>query len=199
MHSPLRARGRPASATKSLHLLRTQGLLFSLQAAGVRELFRRIVISLAATLFVTFTGPGGANAEGVLDGRSFSGMIGPIENPDMEDSLFFNDGQFWSDICTRCGFVPEPYHTEETAEGVRFTGMLESESRGRFDYDGLVKGDGSIRVSITWERRRWYWTSRREIVFIGESASAFETASPADILQDMQLMDPDGNPLCARF
>ena len=163
------------------------------------KLFRRIVISLTAALLVTLAVTAEGSAEGILDGRSFSGMIGPIEDPDLEDSLFFDDGYFWSDICPRCGFVPGPYVTEQTADGVRFTGTLESDSRGRFDYDGLVRDDGSIRVLITWERRRWYWTSRREIVFVGEQTSGFEIASLSGMRQQMQLMDPDGNPICARF
>lgn len=109
-----------------------------------------------------------SSADSALDGRSFAGMIGPAENPDLADSLFFSDGHFWSDICTRCGFLPGRYNTEKTESGIRFTGTLQSDSRGRFDYDGLVADDGSIRVSITWERSRWYWTARREIVFVGQ-------------------------------
>gem|GEM_PF-1899243 len=165
----------------------------------VREVFGRTVIGFAAAMLVSLAGIASADAEGILDDHSFSGMIGPVENPDFEDSLYFDDGHFWSDICTRCGFVPGPYETEATAAGVRFTGTLESSSRGRFDYDGLVGNDGTIRVSIFWERRRWYWTSRREIVFVGQRKTGAETASLSDMRQEMQLMDPEGNPMCARF
>lgn len=171
----------------------------ALKAEGVKKVFRRIAVSLIASLLFALTWTVEGNAEDVLDGRSFSGMIGPVENPDLEDTLFFDKGYFWSDICTRCGFLPGQYDTEEAVDGVRFTGTLESDSRGRFDYDGLVSYDGSIRVSITWERRRWYWTSRREIVFIGKHKSEIETASLSGLRQEMQLMDPDGNPMCARF
>lgn len=166
---------------------------------GASDVFRRFVISIMAAIIVASAGVLDVKAEGALDGRSFSGMIGPAENPDLADSLFFNDGHFWSDICTRCGFVPGPYDTEETADGVRFIGTLESKSRGRFDYDGLVADDGSILVSITWERRRWYWTSRREIVFRGEGMPDTQAGSLAGIRREMQVMNPDGNPMCARF
>lgn len=158
------------------------------------------VFALLVLCFVfSFSGADKGNAEGNLDGRVFTGMIGPAENPDLRDSLYFDDGYFWSDICTRCGFVPGAYESEETTEGIRFTGVLQSDSRGRFDYDGLVKRDGAIRVSITWERRRWYWTSKREIVFVGESSTKAETASLSEARQAILANDPDNNPICARF
>lgn len=125
-------------------------------------------------------------------------MIGPPESPDLEDSLHFSDGHFWSDICTRCGFVPGPYLSKRTEDGVRFTGVLQSDSRGRFEYDGLVRNDGAIEVSIRWERKRWYWTSGREIVFHGSEASDAQP-SLTEIRTEMQDFDPTENPLCARF
>lgn len=166
---------------------------------GAQDVFGRFYINIIAAMLIASAGVLDVKAEGALDGRSFSGMIGPAEKPDLADALFFDDGFFWSDICTRCGFVPGPYDTEETSDGVRFTGTLESESRGRFDYDGLVANDGSIRVSITWERSRWYWTTRREIVFLGEGLLDTRAGSLAGIRREMQVMDPDGNPMCARF
>ena len=162
-------------------------------------MFKRIVTSWALAFLVTLVGIAEGDAEGLLDGRAFSGMIGPIESPDLEDSLYFDDGHFWSDICTRCGFVPGAYHAEEIAEGVRFSGTLESDSRGRFDYVGLVKEDGSIQVSITWERRRWYWTSRREIAFVGQQSPRTDTVSLMDVRQALGSIVVDNNPMCARF
>lgn len=162
-------------------------------------MFRCMTTSLALAFLVALAGTVEGYAEGILDGRAFSGRIGPVEAPDLEDSLYFEDGHFWSEICTRCGFVPGPYNTAETDEGIRFFGSLASDSRGRFDYDGLVRDDGSIHVSITWERRRWYWTSRREITFVGDVSSTSDITSLSDIRHEMQSIDPDGNPLCARF
>ena len=155
--------------------------------------------SLALILLLTFAWISDGHADGLLDGKTFSGMIGPAENPDLPDNLYFDDGYFWSNICTRCGFVPGVYHSEETADGVRFTGTLESDSRGRFDYEGILSSDGSVVVSVKWERRRWYWTSKREIVFVGELSETGKAPSLSETRQDMQSMDPDGNPLCARF
>ena len=138
-------------------------------------------------------------AEGLLDGKIFAGMIGPAENPDLPDSLYFDDGHFWSNICTRCGFVPGLYEAAKTEDGIVFGGTLESDSRGQFEYEGIVKEDGSIVVSVVWERRRWYWTSTREIVFIGAISTPVNTVSLSNTRQQMKTSDPDGNPLCARF
>lgn len=149
--------------------------------------------------FLTLAAAVQADTDGVLDGRAYSGMIGPVENPDLEDRLYFEDGHFWSDICTRCGFEPGLYETEEIAKGVRFTGTLESDSRGQFDYDGLVREDGAIHVSITWERRRWYWTATREIAFVGEAQAGGEPASLEELGRMLQSIDPNGNPMCTRF
>ncbi len=158
---------------------------------------RNFSISLLVALILpVMAGPVGA--VGLLDGRSFAGKIGPVENPDLDDRLFFESGHFWSDISTRCGFVPGIYEAEETGAGIRFTGTLESDTRGRFDYDGLVAPDGTISVSIRWERRRWYWTSRREIVFDGAQA-ATAPVSLSSIREQLNLIDPDSNPACARF
>ncbi|WP_417522502.1 hypothetical protein [Marinovum sp.] len=139
-----------------------------------------------------------AGGAGLLDGKVFSGMIGPADGPDLADSLFFEDGYFWSDICTRCGFVPGEYVSEDTGAGIAFSGTLESPSRGRFAYRGLVQDDGAISVAIRWERRRWYWTSRREIAFVGHRA---QTPSPglSGIRSRIKDSDPDRNPACARF
>lgn len=150
-------------------------------------------------LVLWLAGAGLAMAGGALDGRVFSGVIGPAENPDLSDSLHFSDGYFWSDICTRCGFVPGVYSAEETPDGIRFTGVLESDSRGRFDYDGLARPDGTIEVTIRWERRRWYWTSRREIVFLGTVETETMAAPLVQIRQEMENIDAEANPLCARF
>lgn len=151
-----------------------------------------------STIIAWFFCVGLAHSDNTLDGRMFTGMIGPSENPDLEDSLHFSDGHFWSDICTRCGFLPRPYSSERTEDGVRFAGILESDSRGQFQYNGLVRDDGTIQVSIRWERKRWYWTSRREIAFKGSETRDVEP-SLNEIRTQMQSFDPAENPLCARF
>jgi len=152
----------------------------------------------AMALMLWFVSAASGSAAELLDGKAFRGMIGPVENPDLQDNLFFEDGHFWSEICKRCGFEPGVYSARQTADGVAFTGVLESETRGSFAYDGLVRADGAIQVSIQWERRRWYWTSRREIKFIGELSNA-APAPLAAVRDEIERTDPDENPACARF
>jgi len=153
----------------------------------------------ALTVLLWFWCGSYAFAEGLLDGRVFTGMIGPSENPDLADTLYFNDGYFWSDICTRCGFLPGSYSAKETDEGIVFRGILESNSRGRFEYEGLARDDGTIGVSIQWERKRWYWTSSRKIVFQGTETRNEATLSLKEIRIKMDTVNPGANPLCARF
>ena len=150
-------------------------------------------------LIAVVAAPVGALAEGLLDGRSFGGMIGPAENPDLEDRLYFDEGHFWSEICTRCGFEPGEYLAQQTADGIVFSGVLESDSRGRFTYGGTVSKSGEIAVTIDWEKKRWYWTARREIVFRGK---VLPQSVPADLeatLIRMNAIDPGADPACARF
>ncbi|MCV6592567.1 MAG: hypothetical protein OIF48_06425 [Silicimonas sp.] len=149
-------------------------------------------------LCILLVWPFGVFAEGLLDGRVFEGAIGPVENPDLADSLHFENGHFWSDICTRCGFEPGPYSADVSAEGVVFRGQLVSAERGTFTYEGLARADGSMGVAIRWERKRWYWTARREIAFRGRDAGAVPLSLDA-IKAKMKEMDPGANPLCARF
>lgn len=156
------------------------------------------LLSVAILLHVNFLVETAAAGE-LLDGRAFSGMIGPAENPDLQDTLYFEDGQFWSDICTRCGFVPGRYTAAKTSEGIVFSGVLSSDSRGTFDYRGVVAKNGSIHVVIKWERRRWYWTSRREIVFEGTAEDSGEVASVEAVRALMDYLEPSANPQCARF
>ncbi len=149
--------------------------------------------------FLVFAWTATAQENGLLDGKVFTGMIGPSENPDLADTLYFNQGHFWSDICTRCGFVPGPYVAQEADGGIEFSGTLQSESRGRFNYDGTVGTEGDVIVSITWERRRWYWTSTRKIAFVGHLSTSPQTDSISEIYRQMEASNPDANPLCARF
>lgn len=151
------------------------------------------------TLLVWLACAGAALAGGLLDGRVFEGMIGPRGNPDLADSLHFEDGHFWSDICTACGFRPGPYTARETEAGIVFRGVLHSDSRGRFDYDGLVLRDGAVEVSIGWERARWYWTTRRQITFRGTEVAAPARMGLQQVRSRIEGSDPAANPRCARF
>ena len=148
----------------------------------------------AATAFASDEKP-----SGLLDGHVFKGMIGPSENPDLPDNLYFQDGQFWSEICTECGFMPGAYRAERTEAGIRFTGTLRSEERGLFEYDGLVDNEGRIEVTIAWSRKRWYWTARREIAFAGYQVPESRPSEVDAVIARISLLRPDENPQCRRF
>ncbi|SHG48745.1 hypothetical protein [Cognatishimia maritima] len=160
-------------------------------AVKLRRICGAVLLLLLATQTSVFAGE--------LDGKVFKGLIGPSANPDLEDSLHFSDGHFWSDICTRCGFQPGPYQSKTTEEGTTFQGVLQSDSRGQFTYDGLIHPNGSIDVTIKWERKRWYWTTRREIAFRGQLQDAQPASALKETLAAMHRQNPNENPLCARF
>lgn len=157
---------------------------------------RRAVCAALATVLLTV--PLSAAAAPLLDGRVFEGTIGPNGNPDLADRLQFDDGQFWSGICLDCGFAPGPYTARLVEGGIAFSGRLESDSRGQFDYTGLVRDDGRISVDITWQRKRWYWTASRALVFEGQAVERTSDSLRA-ALETLSVANPDRNPRCARF
>lgn len=144
-------------------------------------------------------GIGMAGDRGLLDGLAVSGMIGPAPDPDLADTLYFDEGHFWSEICTACGFVPGRYEAQATEQGIAFSGTLESDSRGQFDYVGLLAEDGTLIVEIRWQKRRWYWTVERELIFEGTVNSETPGMTVSDVLDRLKRLDPDANPACARF
>ncbi|WP_421905539.1 hypothetical protein [Mameliella sp.] len=137
--------------------------------------------------------------DGPLDGRVFAGRIGPADAPDLGDRLYFDEGHFWSGICTDCGFHPGPYTARQTEEGIVFGGVLRSNNRGRFDYQGIVRSDGAIEVAIRWSRQRWYWTARRDLAFTGKREAGTTPSGLTAIRTRLTRLDPTGNPRCARF
>lgn len=106
------------------------------------------------------------SAHGQLDGMAFKGMLGPLENRDVPDVLYFKDGKFWSQSCTQLGFAPAPYWTRIVGNEVEFRGFLDSPERGRFSFLGRVNKDHA-KVDINWRRDRWYWSIERQMRFEG--------------------------------
>lgn len=135
---------------------------------------RVVALALFLVLDAAADGSGSSMASGPLDGMVFAGRIGPADNPDVADRLYFDDGKFWSYGCTRCGFDPGAYWVRHVDGGIAFRGVLQSAGRGRLNYQGFVR-DGKIDVSINWLHERWYWTIERDLRFVGEAVTG-ETA-----------------------
>lgn len=107
---------------------------------------------------------------GVLDGKVFVGTMGQSSAARLEDKLRFNNGMFWSEICIRCGFQPGKYWTRTSEGETHFRGEMTS-SRGTFVYSGKII-NGKAIVDVFWEKKRWYWTSSRNLSFDGSLESA---------------------------
>lgn len=134
------------------------------------------------------------SSRGALDGLSFEGMFGPADgSSDRPDVLYFGDGQFWSKNCVPCGFLPGSYRAQQTDEGIRFEGMLESADRGRFLYTGLVK-DGQLIAQINWRKERWYWTINKDFSFEGTRAAS--TSASAKDMTRIALAAKPGRDQC---
>jgi hypothetical protein len=158
---------------------------------------RTVALVMAAALLVALQtradDPDTFTASGPLDGMVFEGRIGPADNPDLSDRLYFEDGKFWSGECTRCGFEPGAYWVRRVDGGVAFRGTLQSAERGRFIYEGFVR-DGEIEVSIDWRHERWYWTIDRELRFVGRLATGERPAmSPEDARALAQQSNPESD------
>lgn len=126
---------------------------------------------------------------GPLDGMRFVGTIGPDGQPGIEDTLYFGDGQFWSQSCVRCGFAPGFYWVRFIEGAIHFQGELESAERGRFTYSGVVR-DGQVIAHIKWRHRRWYWSINRDFVFRGDLVETATTASAVSAARQARAADP---------
>ncbi|MDZ7839214.1 MAG: hypothetical protein U5R46_00105 [Gammaproteobacteria bacterium] len=134
-------------------------------------------------------------AAGPLDGMVFEGLIGPTENPDLNDRLYFQDGKFWSSECIRCGFEPGAYWVRRVNGGIAFRGTLQSPDRGRFRYEGFVR-DGEIEVSIDWRQERWYWTVDRQLRFEGQLVAGERPAMTLGNARALALRGNSGSGRC---
>ena len=132
----------------------------------------RIKILFALLLMLNFTSVQSVSADenlasGVLDGLVFFGEMGQRGEQGYEDKLSFADGQFWSEICIRCGFKPGSYWTRQEPDGIHFRGELKG-GFGVFVYEGRII-DGQAIVDVVWSKERWYWTSGRDLAFEGST------------------------------
>ena len=99
-----------------------------------------------------------------LDGKSFSGDLGPFGKPaTATDLLVFNDGMFVSKGCEiRCGYTAAKYQVQVEGDNLQVeseTPCLKSDAV--IQWRGTVKGN-QIEGTFTWVNKRWYWTFEKE-------------------------------------
>jgi len=99
-------------------------------------------------------------ATGVLDGRTFSGSIGPKgKAADGTDSLIFADGMLRSTACDMYGFGPGPYTAVRDGDTITFTATTQSKKNGTINWQGTI-GNGVLEGTFACRKllvRRNYW------------------------------------------
>lgn len=106
----------------------------------------------------------------VLDGKTFSGELGPVGKPGLTADLFvFREGMFTSTECKkRCGYTEGPYWVRVDEDDVQFRSEIPClKSDATMVWTGTMKGD-EIEGTIAWTSKRWYWTIEKEFWFKGK-------------------------------
>jgi hypothetical protein len=100
---------------------------------------------------------GEGSASGVLDGKTFlveQGEKGKAAKG--TDTLIFKNGKFRSAGCDQYGFGDGAYTATAEGDTVRFVAETTSESKGKMQWEGTVRGD-KIDVSYVWiDKPHWY-------------------------------------------
>ena len=82
------------------------------------------------------------SANGALDGKTFSGVIGPKEKTDgRPDDFVFQDGSFESTLCNTFGYGKGTYQTTAKGDAVEFTAETTSTNGGKMAWKGTVTGN----------------------------------------------------------
>lgn len=151
------------------------------------------LLNLSTTESVA-TGQETAAVSGPLDGLSFVGKLKSADGSiELDDTLHFSEGHFWSAGCIRCSFMPGAYWSRTAGSSTEFHGVLESPERGSFTYRGRVQ-DGRVEVKIYWLRERWYWTVDRDYVFEGRVEE--NDGSAISLSGARQRASQDASPTC---
>ncbi len=108
-------------------------------------------------------------ASHLLDGTAFVGKNGekgkPLD-PDEDEEMVFQNGQFTSVSCAPYNFGSGEYSTNLVGDRIHFEAVTESPTHGRIVWNGIVDGD-TAEATFVWTKERWYWDSRREYWFRG--------------------------------
>ena len=81
-------------------------------------------------------------AAGTLDGKTFSGQIGPQGQTDGKaDDFIFQNGEFESTLCETFGYGKGAYTEAASGDAVEFTAETANQQGGTMRWKGLVKGE----------------------------------------------------------
>lgn len=112
------------------------------------------------------------DGEGVLDGLTFFGVLGPSGGEqNVEDTWIFDKGLFLSMECLRrCDYPARPYFSREKDGAIEFVSETECPNKNATIYwRGRIEGE-TIRGEFIWIVERWYWTIEKTFQFEGELA-----------------------------
>lgn len=111
-----------------------------------------IVCSLVLLFVLSIPGALTArSAEGALDGKTFSGMMGETGKKGDEDELVFKDGKFSSVACEKYGFGEAPYTSAVKGDTTTFETETVSEKEGKMKWTGTVTGD-KLDGTVVWTK-----------------------------------------------
>lgn len=93
----------------------------------------------------------GKSASGLLDGKTFEGMVCPGDSKTGDkDQLIFKAGAFDSSACRAYGFTKSPYTATREGDATRFTATATNADGDQNHWEGTIRGDD---VTGTMEHR----------------------------------------------
>ena len=108
-------------------------------------------VLLAILSLVTLV-PASAEAPGILDGRSFSVLVGEQGHDSGDpDTLIFVAGGFRSTGCDAYGFQPTAYTAEERDGAIHWRAEATSETEGTISWTGVVTGS-DVAGDFVWAK-----------------------------------------------
>ena len=106
-------------------------------------------------------------ASHLLDGKEFIGPTGEKgKKVHHEDVLRFRDGKFTSSMCYEYGFTGGPYTARVEGDSIHFQAVTISPTHGKMEWQGTLNS-GTLDVTYSWTKERWFWTTFREYWFKG--------------------------------
>jgi hypothetical protein len=84
-----------------------------------------------------------------LDSKSFLVELSETKTNEVtKDELIFKDGTFFSVECEQYGFGPASYESKSKGDAILFESTLVSDTEGKSEWEGSVKGDKITGTSI---------------------------------------------------